>query len=345
MKKIYFSILSLFAFVAGNAQLTQANHAPANGESYQMYRCDSVNTTPGASGAAASWNYATITTFSSLVRSYTAVTTNTASYPSANINLASASNDLSYLASTTNSLGYYGGNISVGTIAGSLSYTTPAIYASYPMSLNTTTSTVTGGSIAITSPFPTTGTFTGTSTSMVDASGTISLPGGITYTDVVRVVTSQTLDITTAFASAVVNQRNYDWYAVGVKAPVFSIMTSTATVAGSPTSQTVVARNKNLTIAPPTNTSTVGIFENAGTDIQFNAFPNPSNTFVNFITNHPDAATVSVFDITGKLVEKQNLNDGKSKMDVSSFNKGLYLYSVNSKEGKTLKSGKITVSQ
>ncbi|PBQ31448.1 hypothetical protein CNR22_06620 [Sphingobacteriaceae bacterium] len=344
MKKIYFTILSFFAVVAVNAQLTQANHAPANGETYQMYRCDSIATTSGASGADVSWNYATITTFSNLVRSYTAATTSNANYPQANINLASAANDLSYLASATSSLGYYGGNISVGTIAGSINYTAPAIYASYPMSLNTTTTSVTGGSISITSPFPTTGTFAGSSSAMVDASGTISLPGGITYTDVVRVVTNQTLNITTQFAPATVFQRNYEWFAAGVKAPVFTIMTATATVLGNTTTQTVVARNKNLT-APPTGTTTVGLDENTGVNIQFSAFPNPSNTFVNFATNHPDANTVSVFDITGKLVEKQNLNEGKSKVDVSSFNKGLYLYSISSKEGKTLKSGKITVSQ
>jgi len=344
MKKIYLSVLSLFSVFVVNAQLTQANHAPANGEGYQMYRCDSVTTSPGAAGAGTNWNFATVTTYSNLVRNYTAAgVTSSATYPQANISLSSATNDVSYLSSTTNTLGYYGGNISVGAISGSINYTAPAIYASYPMSLNTTSTVATGGTISITNPIPTTGSFAGSSNVMIDASGTISLPGGFTYTDVVRVVTSQTVNITTAFANATVTQHTYEWFTASIKAPVFSILTSTANVGGNATTQTVVTRNKNLT--SPTNTTTVGINEHTTDNIQFNVFPNPSNACVNFTTNHPDASTISVFDITGKLVERQNLNEGKLKVDVSSYNKGLYLYSVTTNEGKTLKSGKITVSQ
>jgi len=342
MKKIYLSVLSLFSVIAVNAQLTQANHAPANGDTYQTFRCDSITTSPGASGAGTNWNFATITTYTNMVRSYTAANTTSATYPMANVSLASASNDISYLSSTTNTLGYYGGNIAVGSIAGSINYTAPAIYAAYPMSINTTSTVATGGTIAITNPIPTTGSFAGNSNVMVDGSGTISLPGGFTFTDVIRVVTSQTVNITTAFANATVTQRTYDWYSTGIKAPIFTILTSTANVGGNPTTQTVVTRNKTLTSNP---TSTTSITENAVENSFFTVYPNPSNSFVNFSTNHPDAITVSLFDITGKLVEKQLLNEGKSKMDVSSYNKGLYLYSVSSKEGKTLKSGKITVSQ
>jgi hypothetical protein len=261
----------------------------------------------------------------------------------ANIALGSASNDISYLSSTTNTLGYYGGNISIGAIVGSINYTAPAIYASYPMSLNTTSTVATGGTIAITNPIPTSGSFLGSSNVMVDGTGTISLPGGFTFTDVVRVVTSQTVNITTAFANATVTQHTYDWYTTGIKAPVFTILTSTANVGGNSTTQTVVTRNKDLTAN--TNTLVTGIAENTAQNSFFTVYPNPSSSYVNFATNHPDAATVSVFDMTGKLVEKQNLNDGKSKLDVSSYNKGLYLYSVTNKEGKALKSGKITVSQ
>jgi len=341
MKNFYFSLLSLFGVLSVNAQLTQANHAPASGDTYQMYRCDSSSAiTPGPSGANAMWNYSGITTYSSLVRSYTAQTSGSPTYPQANIILASAINDASYLSSTTNTLGYYGGNISVGTVAGSLTYTAPAILASYPMSLNTASATTIGGTVAVTNPFPTTGTFLGNSNVLVDGSGTISLPGGITYNNVLRVVTSQTIVIT-AFATATVYQTVYDYYASGIKAPVFSINTSTAN-AGSITTNTYVSRNKNLTAPPVT---TVSVSENISESSYFNAFPNPSNAIVNFVTNHPDAKFISVYDITGKLVEKQNLAEGKLKVDVSSYNKGIYLYTVSSGENRTLKSGKITVSQ
>jgi hypothetical protein len=53
---------------------------------------------------------------------------------------------------------------------------------------------------------------------------------------------------------------------------------------------------------------------------------------------------IYLIDVTGKLVEKQNLTDGKLKLDVSNYTTGLYMYSVIGNANQTLKSGKITVS-
>lgn len=337
MKKIYLSLLSVLGALGLNAQLTQANHAPANGDTYQMYRCDSsAAITPGPSGASAMWNYSTITTYSNLVRSYTAQTNGNTSYPQSNIVLASAANDVFYFSSTTNTLGYYGGNVSAGSVAGTLTYSAPAICAAYPMSFGTSSTAATGGSINVTSPFSVPGTFSGNSSVMVDGSGTISLPGGIVYTNVLRVVTSQTIAVTAAI-SGTIFETVYDYFASGIKAPVFSISTMTANI-GSTTTSTFVTRNKNLT--PP---STVGIHENSTESLYFNVFPNPSNTSVSFATNNQDAKFLFVFDITGRLLEKQALNDGRVKLDVSSYSNGLYLYTISSGD-KALKSSKFTVS-
>src|SRR5690348_16441255 len=109
MKKIYLFLLATFSYSL-SAQLTQANHAPANGDTYTMYRCDSVNTTPGASGAGVLWNFSSLTTFSNLARSYTAQATSNSTYAAANVAVASGNSDIEYLASSTTSLGYYGGN-------------------------------------------------------------------------------------------------------------------------------------------------------------------------------------------------------------------------------------------
>lgn len=329
-----------------NAQLTQSNNAPAAGDTYTMYQCDTIS--PGASGAGAMWNFASITTHSSIIKNYGASAVTNANYPSANVAVGSSTNDIAYLASTANSLGYYGGNIAVGLITGSLTYTAPAVNASYPMSLNTTSSSAIGGTVFISS-LSMNGTFTGNSSVLVDGSGTITLPGtNVTFSNTLRVLTTQTMMVAVSIGNATVTQANYNYYAAGIKAPVFAISTSTAVVSSlagnSTTTQTFVTRNKDAASAP-TNTSTVGFAENNLNASLFTVFPNPSNTYVNFVTNHPDANQVSVYDITGKLVEKQNLNEGKLKVDVSSYNKGLYLYTVSSDDNRILKSGKITVSQ
>ncbi len=341
MKKIYSAFLILCSGAALQAQLTQTNNAPAAGDKFELYHCDSVTTNPGASGANALWNFSGVTTFSTLLRSYTVQAVNTSTYPSAPLALASANNDIAYLASSSGSLLYYGGNIAVGAITGGLTYTNPAVYASYPMSLNTSSSSPITGSLVIPA-LAATGTFSGSSTTVADGTGTINLPGSVSYNDAVRVVTSQTLYITTSLANATVTQVNYNYYSPTVRAPLFSISSSTAVIGGffaSTTTQTMVTRLKSP------QTVTVGIAENMVNAPVFDVYPNPSVSQVNFVTNSAEAAQVSIFDITGKLIEKQNLNDGKVKLDVSSYNKGLYLYVITSGNNKTLKSGKITVSQ
>jgi hypothetical protein len=338
MKKLYFSFFTVFTGVSLNAQLTQNNHAPFNGDKYVMYRCDSINTNPGASGANALWNFSTISTFSNLVRSYTATTLTSPSFPGADKAVSSATNDVAFYSSTTTGLKYHGGNISVGGVSGSLTYTSPAMFASYPMSLNTTTSSIIGGTVNVTSPLPTTGSFSGMSSVLVDGSGTINLPGGVTFVNVLRVVTSQTINITTAITTLTVNQVTYEYYEIGVKPPLFSITTGSATALGTTTTQKYVARNKDAGTPASIN-------EQNGEKFLFNVYPNPSSSFINFVTNNPEAKYVSIYDITGKLVDKQMLTGGEVKVNVSAHNKGIYLYTISSEENRTLKSGKITVTQ
>lgn len=341
MKKLYSSLILLVSAASLNAQLTQANHAPAATETYELFRCDSVNINPGASGASATWNFAGVATYSSLVRNYSVQAVSTTTYPSAGTAVASAPNDISYLASSANKLLYYGGNIAVGAITGGLTYTNPAIFAAYPMSLNTTSSTAITGTLIIPA-LSQTGGFTGTSSVLVDGSGTINLPGGVTHTNTLRVVTTQTMNVTTSLANATVTQVDYNYYAAGIKPPVFTISTATAVIGGifaSTTTQTMVARLKNNVLVP------VGIVEGSASSSVFEVYPNPANAAINFVSNSLEAKLVSIYDITGKLVDKQTMTDGKVKVDVSSYNKGLYIYVISASNNKALKSGKITVSQ
>lgn len=346
MKKLYFSVLSFVAAFTASAQLTQSNHAPAAGDTYEMYQCDTVS--PGPAGANVLWNFAAINTHSSIIKSYTAQAVSTTTYPAANVALASSGTDVSYLGSSTSSLSYYGGNISVGSISGNITYTSPAVYGSYPMNMNTSATSPVGGTVYI-SAFGITGSFTGNSSLMVDGSGTITLPGSLSFTNTLRVVTSQTMNVTSAAANATVTLVNYDYYADGIKAPVFEVATSTAIVSflGNPstTTQTLVLRNKNAATPPPTPTTTVGFIDHTANNYNVLVYPNPSSNVVNVVTNNPDARFVSVYDVTGKLMEKQSLTDGKVKVDVSSFNKGLYLYTVSTADNRAIRSGKFTVSE
>lgn len=333
MKKIYFLVLAAFTGFGAQAQsLTQANHAPANNDQYMTFQCDSASVTPGAGGAGLMWNYGSIATRSSVVNSYTASSTTNTSYPGSDIAVYSSTSNISYYKSSSTELKYYGGNVSVGGIAATLQYTSPAIFAAYPMSMSTTSTATTGGSLNV---LGNAGTFSGSSNVTADATGTLVLPSG-TYTNVIRVVTSQTINFTASFATGTVTQVNYDYYAAGTKYPMFTISTSTiGTNLSAPSSQTLVTRQ---------NPSTVGVKENSTEVISLNVYPNPSTSFVNFATDSKNASYVAIFDVTGKMVEKQNLNDGKLNLNVSAYNTGIYIYKVMNTGNQTLKAGKITVT-
>lgn len=337
MKKIYLSIVTVLAAFSINAQtLTEANHSLVAGNVFTTYQCDSLAISAGASGAGALWNFASITTHSSIVNNYTAVANSNASYPMPGIAVASSTSNISYYKSSPTDLKYYGGNIVVGPVSASLIYTTAAVTAAYPMSLNTTSTSVTGGTINVTVPLPQAGTFTGNSATIADGTGTLALPNG-NFTSVLRVVTSQTINFTAPLATGTVTQLNYDYYDLSTKASLFTISTSTVITSLSPaaSSQTIVTRSV------PT---TVGIKEKKKSLIDLTVFPNPSSTSVNFTTESLEAKNVLVYDVTGKLVEKTNFVDGKLKLDVSEYTSGVYMYTVIGNANETLKAGKITVS-
>ncbi|MEO6302439.1 MAG: T9SS type A sorting domain-containing protein [Bacteroidia bacterium] len=339
MKKFYLSLLSITFGLAVNAQtLTDANHSPIVGDMYSTWQCDSfpgaAAISPGASGAGAMWNYVTIATHSSVVNNYTAVANGTSSYPIPGIAVQSSINNISYYKSNGTDLNYWGGNISIGGINATLTYSAGASIATYPMNLNTNQSAVTGGSITIPA-LSQNGTFTGNSSTIADGTGTLVTPSG-TFVNAIRVITSQTISFNVPLATGTVTQKNYDYYEAGVKNPLFTITTATASTSlGAPSSQTVVTRS---------NPSTVGIKENKQLLTDLLVFPNPASTAVNFTTESKEAKTVTVYDVAGKLIEKQNLTDGKLKLDITDYAKGLYLYNVTGANNQTLKTGKITVS-
>ncbi|MDO8999978.1 MAG: T9SS type A sorting domain-containing protein [Bacteroidota bacterium] len=337
MKKIYSTLFLSIGILCVNAQtLTEANHSPVAGDMYTTYQCDSLNVNPGASGAGAVWNFSTVVTHSNVINNYTAVANSNASYPIPGVALASSVNNISYYKSTTSDLKYWGGNIVVGPVAATLIYTTAAVVAAYPMSITTSSSSATGGTINTTAPLPQAGTFVGNSGTIADGTGTLILPTG-TFTNVIRVVTTQTIDFIVPLATGTVTQMNFDYYNIGTKESLFTISTSTVLTSLSPTpsTQTIVTRS----VPTP-----VGIKENRQSLIDLVVFPNPSSNQVNFVTESKEAKQLVIYDVTGKLIEQHNFVDGKLILSVLDYNKGMYLYSILGNSNQTLKSGKITVS-
>ncbi len=73
----------------------------------------------------------------------------------------------------------------------------------------------------------------------------------------------------------------------------------------------------------------VGVEEEG--DVLFSVYPNPANTVLNVKCS--TQAVVSVFDVTGKMIESKNLKEGYSSVDVSNLNTGMYYVRVMTSAG------------
>jgi len=340
MKKFYPCFLLSCALLSVNAQLTQSNHAPVAGDQYSTWNCDTVG--PGPSGAGVLWDFSSVNTHSSITRNYVASAVSSATYVNASVAVGSSITDVAYFNSTANDLVYYGGNLPITGYSVSLNYTaSPAVHAAYPMSLNTTSTAAVGGSINITFPGSFTGSFSGSSMVLADGTGTVILPGGATFTNVLRVVRTETLNCALAIP-VTVYQHKYDYYSPGIKAPIFSITASTlAPSFGATTTQTIVTRNK---AAVPGVIDTTSVYENSANKVVLSVFPNPATGITTIEAFGANVSRALIFDVTGKLIGRMNFTDGKTTLDVSGYSNGLYIYTVIGNDGTKLGTGRITVN-
>jgi hypothetical protein len=339
MKKILlFSSIIIGGALNAQITLTQANHAPASADTYSTKAVTTTTVSPGAAGSGVTWNLSAIT-IGSVVTAYTATNSTNMAYNPANIVVNDNASQSSYYQSTPSNLNYFGGNIILLTgFPTTITYTSAANYATYPMSFGTnSTSAVIGGSLIVGGS---NGTFTGNSKNIADATGTLVLPS-ITYTNVLRVLVTQTINFAVpgfGVSAGVLNQDTYNYFIPSRKSPILTIVTSTVVappVFVTPTTQTVTTIASDYLVT--------GLTENQSTLSDLSVFPNPSNNYINFTTQNNNAISIEVYDLTGKKLETRNFNNGKVSFETSYLAPGIYIYSIKDATKQTLTNGKFSV--
>ena len=74
----------------------------------------------------------------------------------------------------------------------------------------------------------------------------------------------------------------------------------------------------------------VGINENIANEVSI--YPNPTSDVLNITTSSNDLSELTVKDITGKIVLKQNFNN-KITINTENYSKGIYLIDVKNNLG------------
>ena len=336
MKKTLLSLFTVLGLATSAQTITKPYHFPVAADTYSLIQCDSIGITGGSTtGSGVTWSYAALTTHTSTEKTYGAspVITNT-TYPSATISVGSATNNVSYYSTDNTKLFYWGGNLLAKTPGGNIDlnliYTTPSVQMAYPSTLTTTTNYTVAGSTSL-------GNFTGNSKTNVDGTGNLILPAK-TFTDVIRVKTTENFTITTSFGNAVVDKIKYDYYSISAsRYPILTIDSIHATSIAGSDQQKFVNVQKNYAF--------VGINEVQKSTIELTIFPNPASSMINFSTVSTEAVKVMAFDVTGKVVATERMEMGKAKINLNNLSAGVYVYQVLDKNNQVLKTGKFNVSK
>ncbi|MGI8600755.1 MAG: T9SS type A sorting domain-containing protein [Chitinophagaceae bacterium] len=83
----------------------------------------------------------------------------------------------------------------------------------------------------------------------------------------------------------------------------------------------------------------------AATIVRF--FPNPATTVINFDLqrNQNNGLGIQIFNFLGKKMYESNNMNQRTSINLTDFNRGVYIYQIRDRNGKMIESGKFQVSK
>lgn len=343
MKTFYlilgFLLIGINLFAQG--PVITSSYNPSVNDNWLFKEADTTNVLPGSSGANVTWNFTGIN-LNSNVETMSWVSPNSTPYfsyyPTANMaTTQTGGNSVMYWQKTGNMLGWLGqADSGPSGLKLSRTYNNVGIpYFRFPMSY--------GGATYIDSArfYITEGSswrhYYEIITQNADGYGIINLPGGVTYSNVVRIkYYVAAIDTLSTGGLGFVSEYRYEWFRSGFKFPVFQIITHLEYIMGvGPSGYKVVRFTttnvpigiKNISEAVPSEYS---LSQN---------YPNPFNpaTNIKYQITKSGFVSLKVFDIMGREIstlvnEKQNAGTYEATFDAGDLSSGVYLYKLRAGE-------------
>lgn len=317
------NLLLLFTvFVLGlNAQnltLTQSAYEPIIGDTNRVYIMDTTFYFSGmpvsTAGDGVTWDFTGLVETTTInTTAYVDPTSQTVTVPTNCDVVQKQGTALSFLNSVTSPTTQ---TELLGTTFGSItaSFSNPAIVAKYPITYGYSLSDAFAGSA-------TTITINGNLTTNADGRGTLKLPYGNTYNNVLRIKSVQTVTAS-VFILTVANIKTttYQYFHASSKFPVLTITRTSSTFSTQTTESSSATVNKA--------TYVIGVKENAMNMVNFNVYPNPASEAVKVeLENNKNAESINIVNALGqKVASFTNTN----KISISELPKGLYYIEVKS---------------
>lgn len=321
--------------------LTAANFNPQFNDGFVNHVCDTTGVSAGLPGPNVTWNYGgssgLITTLvdtgkavpvsstspGSLIAAFSANSNIAVITPTAGTSGASMTTYANESSSKLSNTGYY------QSMSQNAVYTDPIDQLHYPVNYSNTDSDTYAGYITING-----NTFHGSGVvyDTVDGWGTLKLPGGLTYLNVLRIHTSQIfVDSADLFGHGIATFifESYNWYMPNYHSALMTINTAVGTGLALGYYYKVVSYASQQI----SNAGVPGI-DQIGNSLQL--YPNPLQNELNVRFNLPTEkkVSVSIADMLGRemavISDKYNKGVQNIKINTTSFPKGLYLVHLNS---------------
>lgn len=335
MKKIYLSIISIGFMLSANAQLslTKAFNEPVIGDINTKLGYDSVGVLPVNTGTNQMWDFSAVTTNSMVeVSTFTTVasTPNGANYVGATIAEDDGQGGFTYYKATATQfelVGIVDPNVS-------LNFTNTAIAAIWPIAMGYTNTDPFSGSA---SSGTMTGTSAGTINTVASGTGTLIIPGGTIFSNILQVKTKQTANVSLMFGfiTATVVTTNYNYYHGTQKAPLLEVSYTDIQGSFSSTSATVKV-----------NSAVVTGINDLNFDATFSVFPNPAKNNFNVKLHNANNANcnVEIVNSIGELAHSINLgNDTEISSNISITNLASGIYIVKTTLGDKVSARKLII--
>jgi hypothetical protein len=332
MKKIYILILLCSLGKFGNAQtsgLTKAANEPVIGDVERRKSYDSTTALPTNTGANQVWNFTSLATNTTAMSSNSYTTPSSISggtaYPSATIGSVDGSGNSSFFKSTATQYELLGSKQS----SLSLTFTNSAVMAVWPITSSYNNTDIVAGTAKVSTSLTLTGPFNGTINVMSTGTGTLMLPGSLTFANVLLVrsnltgIATFTIPFVGTVTATIVNIQD-QYYDASQKFPILNVSVFNVNSSmGNQSSKTITLNNDAL----------VGIKENQNSDLSLNIFPNPASNQITIVLNDQNAENVSVqvMNSLGQVVKSLDLGKGplSTPVNVSDLCSGMYYVKTN----------------
>ncbi|MCC6370430.1 MAG: T9SS type A sorting domain-containing protein [Bacteroidia bacterium] len=334
MKKTVFTLFLLASISEINLaqSLTKAEQEPVVGDLYATKAYDSTLAVPKSVGINQNWNFSSLVqttlTASSAYISTTSLPS-TSLLPGATLAEDLGGGEYNVYKSTTTPASQFEliGRISVtGNTANVLKYTNTSILYTWPMT-STTSFTDNYNGTVIGMP----GSYTGTKTVAVTGSGSITMPNGTNYGNILQVKTNEkmvtSVSISTFNISYTTNITMYEYFHPTQKFPLIRVTYEINYDGINPADTSVlidVNTNINVGIKKETNL------------ILYTLYPNPAKNELNMKLDNPSNQNcfLTIENMEGKFVKSFDLgNDNRieTKLSIEELPPGIYF--VKTKQG------------